>query len=447
MANPEHLEILKQGVKKWNAWRVENWGMQIDLSGADLNEADFSGVNLWKANLSGVNLREANLSRATLGHADLSGANLREANLREATLVWATLFRASFIGASFSGADLSSAYIIDANLSKADLSRAILKWADLSGAYLKGAYLHGANLAAARLFDAKLDQVTLTDACLWETQRARWSIKGVVCESVYWDAEKTEQTIYATGEFERLFADKTRIRLFYKDGINPLEIATLPALIKHLEENHPGCSLRLDSIHDAAGGIVVELVIEDSGNRPPEHVEQLKAALESEAQQKVEYQRQALAEKKKRLELEGALKYSDAVIDKLILRPTIHQGDAYHMSDTYSISGQAGAVGPGAQAHDNTFNQIVNRLEQSIDLTQLASELAMLRQAMSAEAKDAEHFIAMGKVAEAEKAADAKDSSKVVEFLKSAGKWAFDTATKIGVSVAAEAIKQSMGIK
>jgi hypothetical protein len=36
--------------------------------------------------------------------------------------------------------------------------------------------------------------------------------------------------------------------------------------------------------------------------------------------------------------------------------------------DTYNISGQAGAAGPNAHAHDNTFNQIVN--EENFEVNQ-----------------------------------------------------------------------------
>jgi hypothetical protein len=140
------------------------------------------------------------------------------------------------------------------------------------------------------------------------------------------------------------------------------------------------------------------------------------------------------------------LKQSDMFIEKLILRPTVHQGEL-HMGDKYEVSGQAGAVGPGSQVHDNTFSQLVNKLDPSIDLTRLAVELAALCQAMSAEAKEADQFIAIGEIAKAEKAAETKDSPKVAEHLKSAGKWALDTATKIGVSVAAKAIEQSLGMK
>ena len=37
MANPEHLEILKQGVEVWNKWQQENPKIQPDLRDADLD--------------------------------------------------------------------------------------------------------------------------------------------------------------------------------------------------------------------------------------------------------------------------------------------------------------------------------------------------------------------------------------------------------------------------
>lgn len=40
-----------------------------------------------------------------------------------------------------------------------------------------------------------------------------------------------------------------------------------------------------------------------------------------------------------------------------------------------------------------------------------------------------------------------KDTGKLVEFLKSAGKWTLDVTKEIGVSLATEAIKQSTGMK
>ena len=36
MANPEHLAILKRGVKEWNAWREDQTDVSPDLSEADV---------------------------------------------------------------------------------------------------------------------------------------------------------------------------------------------------------------------------------------------------------------------------------------------------------------------------------------------------------------------------------------------------------------------------
>jgi hypothetical protein len=40
MANPEHLAILKQGVKVWNKWKYENIAMSADLSGENIEPDD-----------------------------------------------------------------------------------------------------------------------------------------------------------------------------------------------------------------------------------------------------------------------------------------------------------------------------------------------------------------------------------------------------------------------
>jgi hypothetical protein len=46
MANPEYIDILKQGAGVWNQWRDENPGIQPDLAEADLRSAYLREVNL-----------------------------------------------------------------------------------------------------------------------------------------------------------------------------------------------------------------------------------------------------------------------------------------------------------------------------------------------------------------------------------------------------------------
>lgn len=98
MANPEYLEILKQGVEAWHRWRREHFEIAPDLR---------------RANLSG-----AQLSRADLSHAILVAADLSAADLSGAQLVSANLMRADLRGADFTGVELAYTTFADRDLSQ-----------------------------------------------------------------------------------------------------------------------------------------------------------------------------------------------------------------------------------------------------------------------------------------------------------------------------------------
>src|SRR6266699_641889 len=69
MANPEHVAILKKGVKKWNQWRKENPNTKPDLS-----EIQFTSLKLTKCiygdesyiDLEGIDFSATNLSSARI---------------------------------------------------------------------------------------------------------------------------------------------------------------------------------------------------------------------------------------------------------------------------------------------------------------------------------------------------------------------------------------------
>jgi len=119
-------------------------------------------------------------------------------------------------------------------------------------------------------------------------------------------------------------------------------------------------------------------------------------------------------------------------------------GDISMSRDQYKI-GQAGAVGPHAEAHDMTFNQIWAESTSNIDIHQLGRELAELRSGLSKQASEPDHFVALGEVAAAEKAAKDGDGPRALEHLKRAGTWVWDVATKIGIGVATAAAKSALG--
>jgi len=146
MANPEHLQILEQGVEAWNQWRNKNRDIAPDLSKADLHEAILTRTGLVETNLGGglltwKNNIGANLSRAGLTGANLAGANLTAANLHEAILTNAGLTEASLREANLRRANLTGADLTGADLTEAILFRAILVEADLREADLSRAAL------------------------------------------------------------------------------------------------------------------------------------------------------------------------------------------------------------------------------------------------------------------------------------------------------------------
>jgi hypothetical protein len=86
MANPEHLEVLRQGHESWEGWLKQNPYVLPDLSGLDLSGVDLKAVKLCGASLRRAVLCCADLSGTDLRGADLSGADLRGADLDNADL-------------------------------------------------------------------------------------------------------------------------------------------------------------------------------------------------------------------------------------------------------------------------------------------------------------------------------------------------------------------------
>ena len=111
MANPEHVEILKQGVEVWNRWRSKHPGIRPELKQAEFARANLEGANFSGTDLNVANLNGANLSGTNLNRVDLNGAKLADANL-----LGANLFEAKLIQADLTGANLSRAKLTGTNL-------------------------------------------------------------------------------------------------------------------------------------------------------------------------------------------------------------------------------------------------------------------------------------------------------------------------------------------
>jgi hypothetical protein len=126
------------------------------------------------------------------------------------------------------------------------------------------------------------------------------------------------------------------------------------------------------------------------------------------------------------------------------------QPSMQHYGDNITNVNAAGVV-LGAHAHAGDISSrgaVTLNLSESGQVARLAAELSELRKALrqSSDPDDPQHDIEMGAVAQAEQAASKGDQEGALNHLKGVGKWCLEVATKIGVSLAAEAIKHSIGL-
>ena len=61
MANPEHMELVKQGASAIAEWRRKNPGLQLDHSRADLTKSDLTEAILREANLTQADLSDPSI--------------------------------------------------------------------------------------------------------------------------------------------------------------------------------------------------------------------------------------------------------------------------------------------------------------------------------------------------------------------------------------------------
>lgn len=207
MADQVQLDLLKQGVAAWNAWRDANGSTTIDLSDADL-----SGKHLESIDFSDANLNSANLSNAELNFADLTDANLGNANLTKAQL-----FNAKLLGTNFFHANLTKANVHETNLVGQMFCTANLTGAAFNNSDLSGANLSGANLSDASFSIANLSNANLNAAIISGTDFCNANLSGADVGNIYWDGSRMRgkylgirgiDSCFGNALFKRVVADQ-----------------------------------------------------------------------------------------------------------------------------------------------------------------------------------------------------------------------------------------------
>ena len=160
MADPKHIEWLREGVNSWNTRRQQqkpfpdpshfwpnftraNLTSELEESVCEIRKGFF----LFRKGfvLDGINLRDGLFQDAQLPYFSLRDANLEQAQFEKAWLSGSDLRNANFNGANLTDAYLGNVDLQGAKLTYAELTRAQLAGAKLNGADLRNAILSGAD--------------------------------------------------------------------------------------------------------------------------------------------------------------------------------------------------------------------------------------------------------------------------------------------------------------
>jgi hypothetical protein len=127
MANPKHVELLKQGVDVWNKWREENQDIRPNLCGVDIRKEQIKGTSLQVEGVNGAYLESINFSNTDLTSAHLEGCDASLSNFLGATLHGVHFNKACLHRANFERAFCRFSEFINADLKGANFSDADVK--------------------------------------------------------------------------------------------------------------------------------------------------------------------------------------------------------------------------------------------------------------------------------------------------------------------------------
>lgn len=149
---------------------------------------------------------------------------------------------------------------------------------------------------------------------------------------------------------------------------------------------------------------------------------------------------------------EQVTRYSQLLLTQTSMTAQYSQGlrnlfvQELHMGDQNINYGQAGAIGRQSTGTVVNYGQAWDEIKGGADLNVLASELAQLRSALRQKAQTIEEDKAVVAVAEAESEAKSGNGPGAMQRLAAAGAWALNVAKEIGVKLATEALKKSLGM-
>ncbi|MCP9888252.1 pentapeptide repeat-containing protein [Cyanobium sp. ATX 6A2] len=200
-------QALASGERRFPGLRLGDLdGVDLDLSGCDLQGGCFKEARFGRACLQGANVEGccfqqsliwgADLSRLKASHSQWHDADLSGSRLQQADFSGAPLHRCCLRGVVAAGSVWRDARLVEADFRSGldqltDLGGADFRHADLSFALLQGAQLHGADLRDCCLYGANfagadLREADLSGCDLRDTQLSGANLTDARIEGVLW---------------------------------------------------------------------------------------------------------------------------------------------------------------------------------------------------------------------------------------------------------------------
>jgi uncharacterized protein YjbI with pentapeptide repeats len=140
-------DIILQGSKEWNGFRIKNDITAPDLSGLDLSKKTLNNYNFSKAILTGVNF-----SKSHLAGSDFSFTKSEKTNFRNAYLNKTKLQHANFKGSSFKAAVIRNS----------NFDEALFNFSNFDGATIKDSSFFRVNFRNGSFCSTKFIKSSLT---------------------------------------------------------------------------------------------------------------------------------------------------------------------------------------------------------------------------------------------------------------------------------------------
>lgn len=325
-----------------------------------------------------------------------------------------------FTGSDFRGASLKDALFVSANLNKVDFTGADLRGADFQGARMHGTILQGADV---------------TDAQFNGALRDGWSIHGVKCDRCWITRIKKEfpgkPEEFAPGEFESVYGG-ARVKVVFNNGFEPIDLAALPYYVNSFSEKFPDKKLMFVGLN-ALGTPSLEFRVENEriANDAREEMQQ-------HLNDEVTTLREVTADQLKQKDWQ--IEQKDQQIRRLfdLVEQSVSKLEGTHMIVKIQNSGPTMIQEKGVQIGSINFGDPGQLAALAKDIETLIEKYSSRNDAPTTEKKALDEALV---------AAKANNEAGVMKALKKAGKSAMEFAKDVGVELAAEAIKQAIGMK